>query len=378
MVILEESLVSDLLRDTIIANNWPVLSNEVSIPIFQKYNLLLEKEAFISYAKTQKKPLFYTNSKKSYKWIVEHLEDFFCADVIKLFRNKTHFRTLLKDLYPDFFFRKIPFSRLFHLNPEKLKYPCVIKPNQGNGSIGVFVLENSDQFYQAIVNIRHLKEHKDHVSDDLDLDTFLIEEKIEGEQYAVEVYFDDNKLPVILNILQHIPMYSHDISDTLYISSTEIISQNYAKINECICKMNKYFSIKNTPFIVEFIKNKKSEMIPIEFNPMRFNGLCESDFAYYAYGINCYEFFFHNKKPHWESIVSETKNTIYSIITLSRKTSKIQHINFNDKGFLSCFDNVLYKKNINVKNCPYYGIFYIESQKENFWEEINHAFRSGY
>ena len=40
----------------------------------------------------------------------------------------------------------------------------------------------------------------------------------------------------------------------------------------------------------------------IEFNPLRFAGLCGTDMGYYAFGIRTYEYYLNDRKPDWDAI----------------------------------------------------------------------------
>ena len=54
---------------------------------------------------------------------------------------------------------------------------------------------------------------------------FLIEEMIEGEEYAVDAYFDRDGEPVILNIFQHPFLNSKDVSDRIYLMAIGIMTR---------------------------------------------------------------------------------------------------------------------------------------------------------
>lgn len=57
----------------------------------------------------------------------------------------------------------------------------------------------------------------------LDTGKFIIEENIEGEEFAVDAYFNSKEKPVILNILKHIFSSENDVSDRVYFTSKSVM-----------------------------------------------------------------------------------------------------------------------------------------------------------
>jgi len=57
----------------------------------------------------------------------------------------------------------------------------------------------------------------------MDASTFIIEDYLEGEEFAVDAYFNAEGKVVILNILHHKFSSSTDVSDRVYSNSQSII-----------------------------------------------------------------------------------------------------------------------------------------------------------
>ena len=75
---------------------------------------------------------------------------------------------------------------------------------------------------------------------------------------------------------------------------------------------SKEAKLKKFPTHIELRVNDE-KIIPIEVNPLRFAGWCLTDIAYYAYGINPYEYFMGEKEPNWAEIAGKNKN-IYAFV----------------------------------------------------------------
>ena len=72
-------------------------------------------------------------------------------------------------------------------------------------SLGVYTITSDDDWTAAVADIeRNLRESRDRFPESVvDQSSFLVEEYITGEEFAVDVYFDGEGEPVILNIFTH-------------------------------------------------------------------------------------------------------------------------------------------------------------------------------
>jgi hypothetical protein len=104
------------------------------------------------------------------------------------------------------------------------------------------------------------------------------------------------------------------VSDRVYITSKEIIERCHSDFMEFLVKLGSITDMNNFPMHVEFRVDKKGYIVPIEVNPMRFAGWCVTDLAWYAYGINVYDYYFNQKKPDWQQILKDRGDEIYSVV----------------------------------------------------------------
>lgn len=87
---------------------------------------------------------------------------------------------------------------------------------------------------------------------------------------------------------------------------------------------------------------------------MRFAGWCTTDIAYYAYGINVYDYYFKQKKPCWERILNNKEGKIYSIIIadLPSKIKKETIKEIDYQKLLAYFEKPLELRKIDYLNNP--------------------------
>jgi len=81
---------------------------------------------------------------------------------------------------------KTPKWDIYHFEKElpEISYPVVLKPNDNGSSIGVIMLDNSDELHQALEEIKSIS------------NAVLIEEKIDGREFSVGI-IGNSALPVI-------------------------------------------------------------------------------------------------------------------------------------------------------------------------------------
>ena len=199
MFILEEPYVSNFCIKTLEKNSYSILKTD--IVSFENLNFISECDFVQNYKQNLK---LYTNSENSLKKIEQLLLGDELLDKIKIFKDKVKTRKLLSEIYPDFFYRNISYDELSLINPDDFQYPLVIKPSVGFLSFGVYTVWNKGEMISVIKELKaSMKKAKGVFPISvLNDENFILEEYIEGDEFAVDVYFDSNSKPVILNIFK--------------------------------------------------------------------------------------------------------------------------------------------------------------------------------
>ena len=198
MFILNNPYISDFLVETIKKNNYKVLDNEFARKYFD-INYLTKKEDALNVEK------FYLNSENSIDWIISNYPDKPIADMIKISKDKSLFRNMLSKIYPNYFYKECNLSDLKTLDLNTINYPIILKPCVGFLSFGVYPIKNKTDFENVLNNIEQDIEKFKNVFPSCVVDTskFILEEMIEGDEFAIDAYFDENGKATILNIFQH-------------------------------------------------------------------------------------------------------------------------------------------------------------------------------
>jgi len=111
--------------------------------------------------------------------------------------------------------------------------------------------------------------------------------------------------------------------------------------------------------------------MPIEINALRFGGWCTTaDMTFYAFGFNPYEYYFNNIKPDWESILAQSKDSLYSIMVLDNSTGMDPQIikSFDYDLLCADFKKVLELRKIDYKEYPVFGFLFTENSGNDFDE----------
>lgn len=376
MILIDKPYISDFLIRTIKKNNFKIVATKEAQQMIsdESLNWISEKDA-IQFVKQNPNSPIYSNSENIISWVEKNLNNTKLPNQIQVFKNKIKFRELLQNVYPNYFFKGIKFEDLDTISIQDLKFPFIIKPAIGFFSLGVHKVDEPLEWSTILTKIKQeITEIKGfYPTEVLDTNYFIIEECIEGDEYAVDCYFNKDGNPIVLNILHHVFSSGKDVSDRIYNTSKNIIEDNLQRIEEFLQILGKKASLNNFPVHVEVRINNSGTVTPIEVNPLRFGGWCTTgDLSGYAYGINSYEYFLNGKKPNWKEILKTRKNKIYSIILLDNnsgiETTKIE--SFNYEQVLKDFENPLSLRKVNFNEYPIFGILFTETTTGNE-QELN-------
>ena len=362
MVILERPFVSDLMVETLEKNNIPVLKNEMSEQRVANGRVLSDKEFCEEFKKTGK---LYTVSENALGWIYEHIEDKRFLDSISIVKDKAAFRSICRDIYPDFFFKELNINEMKNIDIHSIVFPCVIKPSVGFLSKGVFVVHDEKEYQAAVDSLLNdfAKAGDGFPEFVVGKSRFLIEEYIRGEEYAVDTYFDENETPVILNIFHHKFMNESDTSDRLYLTNKGLFDQYEEPFTHFLVNLNKTLHLKNFPMHIEFRYDGK-KAVPIEINPLRFTGFCLNELQVFISGQHPMLSFLRGKHVSKEEMWRGRENYTYAFGVLEMPASK-EEKNFNEEKFRADFQDVLDVRRVPDRSAGVAATVFVRTETAN-------------
>ncbi|MGE4292066.1 MAG: ATP-grasp domain-containing protein [Desulfovibrio sp.] len=325
MFLLEAPYVSEFLKQSVLESGAPVLDNAKARQALAGADAkLTSAEEFARLLRAGGR--LYSNSENCIQWIEEHLQGTVLPGRIALLKDKARFRDLTRDLYPDFQYRELALDELSGFDPGSFPKPFVVKPSVGFFSLGVHKV-HEDADWPAI--LRTIQEEVRTVRDMypaqvLDLGRFVVEECIEGEEFAVDAYFNGQGEPVILNIFTHLFASRDDVSDRVYYTSANIVRTWEERFRELLAKVGHRAGLRDFPIHAELrvdtreggaCKWASQECAAfIEINPMRFAGWCCTDLAHFAYGLNPYQHYLEQTRPDWDAILAGREGKVWSLV----------------------------------------------------------------
>ena len=374
MIFVDKPFVSDFFKKTIADNEYPVVLTDMAKALgFGDSRNGIDEASAVKEILGSNNLRLYSTSENAIGWIADHLSATRLPGDIELFKDKARFRSLIKPLFPDFYFQEVSMEALENLSAEDLPMPFIIKPTTGFFSMGVYkvsALEEWRQVKRALrAEIRSVAAL--YPKEVLDTTMVIIEQCIEGEEFAVDAYYDADGNPVIVGIYQHIFSSAEDVSDRVYMTSKDIVEANLDPFAKFLKDIGNLAKVKNFPVHVEIRRDHSGAIVPIEINPMRFGGWCSTaDMTYLAYGFNPYACYLSQKRPNWKEALENQNGKLYSIVVLDNSTGvDARDIDaFDYERLLSRFEHPLELRKIDYKEYPVFGFLFAETSQSNVGE----------
>ena len=365
MFILEEPYVSDLLAATVAELGLPVLDTPMAKRrLFGPPAVPLSADDVFAAAASRRGARLYSNSENAIGWIAEHLAQSDLPRMIGLFKDKVAFRELVADLYPDYRYFGLPLSGLRTFDPSSLRAPFIVKPAVGFFSMGVHVVESAEAWPAVVVEIEREVQALDSIYPDqvLGLDRFVVEEVIEGEELAIDAYFDADGTPVLVDVYAHLFVSADDVSDRVYLTSPETVERLGPPAMEFLAEVGRRARLADFPVHAELRIDGAGHVAPIEVNPMRFGAWCATDLAHFAYGVNPYRCYLLGELPDWARIAAETAGRTTALIVSDLPSSvdlaTIDSVDY--ERFAARFHRVLELRPTDFKRYPVFAFTFVD------------------
>ena len=373
MFILEDPYVSDLLAATVAELGLPVLDTPMARRRLTgpAADLIVDAETFSSAAGALGARV-YSNSENAIGWIAEHLTGTELPRMIEVFKDKVAFRELVADLYPEYRFFGVRLDELRDFDPTRVRAPFIVKPAVGFFSMGVHVVDSALAWPSVVAEIEREVEQFASIYplQVLGLDRFVVEEVIEGEEFAVDAYFDGDGEPVLVNVYAHLFASANDVSDRVYYTNTETVARLGGPALEFLAEVGKRAGVRDFPVHAELRIDANGNVAPIEVNPMRFGGWCATDMAHFAYGVNPYRCYLLGERPDWELIARETagRTTAFIVSDLPSTVdlSAIESVDY--EAFSARFSRVIELRPTDFSRYPVFAFTFVEVPSDDLSE----------
>lgn len=372
MMIVDEPFAAPELIEYLERIQQPVLANGMAKKIAAQHDICVLDDVEFATRVNAGERLICT-SENAFGWIAEHIKDETMTGAIATFKDKARMRALLAPMYPNLEYREVPTEQLPSINFAELHAPFVLKPNVGYCSVGVYVIETREQWDAALADIReNLAVWRSRYAESaLGEGSFIIESYLGGTEYAVDAYFDECGEAVVLDVLRHEFANEADTSDRCYITGPSVIREHAAHFAEWLTEVNKYVGAKNFPVHVE-TRMENGVISPIEFNPLRFAGICGTEVAYHGYGFHTYDYFLRGVKPQWDELLKGKEGKLYCMGYIPAPDALAAgECAFDYDAFLSHFSGLQAFHKFDAQATGALGFIFIETEES---DETERAF----
>ena len=202
----------------------------------------------------------------------------------------------------------------------------VLKPNFGSASKSVLKINNFNQSKDYIINLMN----------DCEDQEMIIEQYIEGTEYALEGNLINSNLNKITIFDKPIEYKEPYFEESIYITPSELPEELQNQIIELIGNACKKIGLENGPVHVEF-KILDENIFIIEINPRMIGGLCSKCLSFGLFKVSLEEitlhaFLYDELKP-----IELLSNYVGVLMIPTPKTGKFVSINQDE---LEKIDNV--------------------------------------
>ncbi len=303
-------------------------------------------------------------SEVSIETIVNRMDDRSRKNTIESLKDKYIFRKTIASIYPEYQYQFVEASQIKNL---AITRKSVIKPVKGVFGTAVRTIDRGTDLKKLAVELKtELSKNESIFSDGvLSKEDFLVEEYIEGEEYAVDMFYDADGNPCIINICHHPIPENKAYLHILYYFSKEVFDRIYTKAKHFFIELNKILNVTNLSIHGEF-KLHNDELMPIELNPLRYGGMGFGNMVFHALGINPYTYFLNNIEPDWQSIWEDRQEDIFCFfIAYNGVNININECKPNRERLKQQFTEVLLECSFDYQTQLTFGIYCLKETKEN-------------
>ena len=368
MVLLEAPYVSEFLKQTVADLGQPVLDTPGARTLATGAPVRFMDEAeFLDRLASGER--VYANSENGLDRILRSAGGSDLARQIEVCKDKVLFRETIAPIYPGYRFLGATPDELAALDVSGMTYPLVVKPARGFFSLGVHVVTGPAQWpgVVAAIQTERAAMNAEYPEEVVNAGRFIVEEAIQGREYAIDVYYDDRGEPVITNILHHEFASQEDVSDRLYHTSAEVMEAMLAPCTRAVADIGRACGFRNFPIHLEVRVAQDGTIIPIEANPLRFAGWCVADITSHAWGFNPYEYYFSDLRPDWPALMKARSGRTYAmvigVVPPQVDRGKINDVDYD--GFGHHFERVLDMRRIDHRVYPVSAFVFAETDSRN-------------
>jgi ATP-grasp domain len=283
---------------------------------------------------------------------------------VALLKDKYAFRQMLGDMYPQYQYQLVQADDIHRL---KIDQKSVIKPVKGVFGTAVRMIDQDTDLTNLSEELKaELLKNKSIFSDSvLSQADFLVEQYIDGEEYAVDMFYNSSGDPCITNIYHHPIPANRSYLHMIYYSSKSVFDRIYTKAKVFFTALNKILNITNLTIHGEF-KLDGAELVPIELNSLRFGGMGLGNMVFHTLGVNPYLCFLNDLEPDWQMLWQDRDQALLTFFIAYNGTNiDLTTHKPNYQLLEQQFTKILFKQYFDYQSQLACGIYFLKENNQN-------------
>jgi hypothetical protein len=304
--------------------------------------------------------------------VIDRIEDSQRTKAIELLKNKYAFRQILATIYPDFQYQ---FVRADRIQDLKITEKSVIKPVKGVFGTAVRTIDRDTDLSELASELQtELTKNVDLFSPSvLSTTDFMVERYLDGEEYAVDMFYNSVGAACIVNIYHHPLPRNLAYLHVIYYSDRSVFDLIYAKAKHFFTALNRILSVTNLPIHGEFKFNgvggaslKENCLMPIELNALRFGGMGLGNLVFHGLGVDPYACFAADIEPDWPQIWEDKQTDLFVFfIAYNGRNTNTKYYRPNREKLRQEFTEILLERNFNYRHQLAFGIYILKETRQN-------------
>jgi ATP-grasp domain len=304
------------------------------------------------------------DSEAAIELVTSRINDPAKQQAVRLLKDKYAFRQMLGNLYPQYQYQLVKANDIQSL---KIDHKSIIKPVKGVFGTAVKIIDRDTDLTSLGGELQaELLKNKSIFSDSvLSQDDFLVEQYIEGEEYAVDMFYNSVGDPCITNIYHHPIPANRSYLHVIYYSSKVVFDRIYTKAKAFFTVLNKILNVTNLTIHGEF-KLDGEDFVPIELNSLRFGGMGLGNMVFHGLGVNPYIYFLNDLEPDWQTIWHDKGQDLFTFfIAYNGANIDLTIYKPNYQLLEQQFTEILFKQYFDYQHQVAFGIYFLKETNQN-------------
>lgn len=304
------------------------------------------------------------DSEAAIELVTSRIDDPAKQQAVRLLKDKYAFRQMLGTMYPQYQYQLVKTNEIQGLQIDQ---KSIIKPVKGVFGTAVKIIDSDTDLTSLSEELQSelLKNKRVFTEGVLSQADFIVEQYIEGEEYAVDMFYNSVGDPCITNIYHHPIPANRRYLHVVYYSSKAVFDRIYTEAKAFFIALNKILNVTNLTIHSEF-KLDGEKLVPIELNSLRFGGMGLGNMVFHSLGVNPYTYFLNDLEPNWQALWQDKEQDIFTFfIAYNGASIDLSSHKPNYQLLEQQFTEILFRQYFDYQHQLVFGIYCLKETSQN-------------